>query len=62
MNHVETELNPIIAGIETPLVSECYSEVRGLLESLSEYASITCTKIRQLSAYLHILLVESYPG
>jgi hypothetical protein len=59
--HIESVLDPAFATIDNKsTVTECYAELKGLiLNGLAEYATITTTRTRQLSANLHVLLVEN---
>jgi hypothetical protein len=57
---VEGTLLPLFEteGVSDTL-QECFSELRGLVAQLVDYAATTCTRVRQMSASLHLKLVQS---
>ena len=40
-------------------LQECFNELRGLIAQLVDYAATTCTRVRQMSASLHLKLVQN---
>lgn len=58
---IQQQVNEVLAPLMTErddLVQECFKELQQIISGMVEYANVTCTRIRQVSAAIHIRMGE----
>ncbi len=47
-----------------PETYECFNEIQQLFLKMLDYGNVTCTRIKLISAYIHLMIADKggYPG